>query len=392
MTKAIRITEKVTPGVLRERNTRLVLQTVLIGDGSMSRADISRSTDLARAVVSEIVESLMARHLVVEEAGTPSGRGKPAKPLRVDTGRQCLLMADLRPTEIVAGVVGLDGVISTTGRVALPPGPGVDDVISVLGSFLRQLAADDGRTVLTAGVAVPAMLSPEQGIVESIQFRWHDVDLAGPLREALGYDVVLVNDATAVAMSELSHRSQAGGSVIVLHIAGGIGSAIILDGRVHLGERQRAGEVGHIDVGVSDRHCECGRTGCLETVANLPAILGDASVEDLDAVAAPGEPPELRALAERVEFAGRSLGALVCVQAAILDIPDVVIDGPVRRAGARLLDAIEQELARRLPAVDVRRPRFSTMADRSKMHGAAAAAMLQELGVLWHISPDRAET
>ena len=198
--------------------------------------------------------------------------------------------------------------------------------------------------------------------------------------------------ATAVAMSELSHRSQAGGSVIVLHIAGGIGSTIILDGRVHLGERQRAGEVGHIDVGVSDRHCECGRTGCLETVANLPAILGDASVEDLDAVASPGEPPELRALAERVEFAGRSLGALVCVQAAILDIPDVVIDGPVRRAGARLLDAIEQELARRLPAVDVRRPRFSTMADRSKMHGAAAAAMLQELGVLWHISPDRAET
>ncbi|WP_327633178.1 ROK family protein [Kribbella sp. NBC_00482] len=390
MTKAIRITEKVTPGVLRERNTRLVLQTVLIGDGGMSRADISRSTGLARAVVSEIVESLMARHLVVEEAGTPSGRGKPAKPLRVDTDRQCLLMADLRPTEVVAGVVGLDGVIGSTGRVDLPPNPSVDHVIRVLGSFLRQLAADDGRAVLAAGVAVPAMLSPEQGIVESIQFRWNDVDLAGPLQESLGYDVVLVNDATAVAMSELSHQSQAGGSVIVLHIAGGIGSAIILDGRVHLGERQRAGEVGHIDVGVSDRRCECGRTGCLETVANLPAILGDAAVEDLDAVSSPGTNPALRALAERVDYAGRSLGALVCVQAAILDIPDVVIDGPVRRAGARLLDAIEQELARRLPAVDVRRPRFSTMADQSKMHGAAAAAMLHELGVLWHSSPDRA--
>lgn len=392
MTKAIRITEKVTPGVLRERNTRLVLQTVLIGDGGMSRADISRSTGLARAVVSEIVESLLARQLVVEEAGTPSGRGKPAKPLRVDTTRQCLLMADLRPTEVVAGVVGLDGVIAATGRVDLPPRPGVDDVIGVLGRFLRQLAADDGRTVLATGVAVPAMLSPEQGIVESIQFRWNDVELARPLQAVLGHEVVLVNDATAVAMSELSHQSQAGASVIVLHIAGGIGSAIILDGRVHLGERQRAGEVGHIDVGVSDRRCECGRTGCLETVANLPAILEDASVEDLDAVSSPGtEPadPRLRALAARVDHAGRSLGALICVQAAILDIPDVVIDGPVRRAGSRLLDAIEQELARRLPAVDVRRPRFSTMADQSKMHGAAAAAMLHELGVLWHTSPAR---
>jgi predicted NBD/HSP70 family sugar kinase len=388
MTKAIRITEKVTPGVLRERNTRLVLQTVLIGDG-LSRADVSRSTGLARAVVSEIVESLLAQQLLVEEAGTPSGRGKPAKPLRVDTERQCLLMADLRPTEVVAGVVGLDGVIGTTDRADLPPNPGADEVIDVLGAVLRRLAAEDGRTVLAAGVAVPAMLSPEQGIVESIQFRWHDVDLAGPLQAALGYDVVLVNDATAVAMAELSHQSQAGGSVIVLHIAGGIGSAIILDGRVHLGERQRAGEVGHIDVGVSDRRCECGRTGCLETVANLPAILAGAAVEDLDAIASPAHEPSdsrLRELADRVEYAGRSLGALICVQAAILDIPDVVIDGPVRRAGTRLLDAIEQELARRLPAVDVRRPRFSTMGDYSKMYGAAAAAMLHELGVLWHRS------
>lgn len=397
MTRPVRITEKATPAVLRERNTELVLQSVLAGGGTVSRADISRSTGLARAVVSEIVETLVARRLVTEEAGRPSGRGKPARLLGIDTVRHCLLMADVRPAEVRGGVIGLDGAIGATVRVPLPARPGAADVVAALAPMLAGLAADDGRAVLAAGVAVPGIVSPEQRVIEALQLRWRDVDLAGPLKSALGHDVVLVNDATAVGMSELSCQRRDGDSVIVLHIAGGIGSAILLDGRVHLGERRRAGEVGHIDVGVSDRDCECGRRGCLETVASLPAVLAGAPVERLDAVAAPGAAPaapELAALAARVDYAGESLAALLCVQAAILDIGDVVIDGPIRRAGERLLDAIERELAVRLPPSDVRRPRFSTMAERSIMHGAAATAMHDRLGVIWHnassgTTPDR---
>ncbi|TDD65028.1 ROK family protein [Actinomadura darangshiensis] len=387
MTRSVRITEKVTPAVLRKRNTELVLQSVLAGGGTVSRADISRSTGLARAVVSEIMETLLARRLVAEEPGRPSGRGKPATLLRIDTDRHCLLMADLRPAEVKGGVVGLDGSIGATTRVPLPAGPSVADAVAALVPVLAGLAGDDGRAVLAAGVAVPGIVSPEQRIIEALQLHWKDADLAGPLKAALGHDVVLVNDATAVGMSELSCQRRAGDSVIVLHIAGGIGSAILLDGRVHLGERQRAGEVGHIDVGVSDRRCDCGRLGCLETVASLPAVLAGAPVELLDAVSSPEQAPatpELEALAARVDRAGKSLAALLCVQAAILDIGDVVIDGPIRRAGTRLLDAIERELAVRLPPSDVRRPRFSTMAEHSIMHGAAATAMHRRLGVIWH--------
>lgn len=109
MSRPVRITEKATPAVLRERNTELVLQSVLAGGGTVSRADIARSTGLARAVVSQIMESLVSRRLVVEEAARPNGRGKPATLLRIDTGRHCLLMADVRPTEVLGGVVGLDG-------------------------------------------------------------------------------------------------------------------------------------------------------------------------------------------------------------------------------------------------------------------------------------------
>jgi predicted NBD/HSP70 family sugar kinase len=388
MTGSIRITEKSTPAVLRERNTQLVLQSVLSGGGAVSRADIARSSGLARAVVSEIVENLLARHLVVEDAAEPRGRGKPAKPLRVDDERHCLLAVAIKPGAAQVGVVGLDGMIRATTQAPLPEQPDVSDVVAALAPRLREVADRDGRDVLGLGVAVPGIVSKDQRVMQALQLSWRDVDLAEPLATAQGHDVIVVNDATAVAMSELSYQEQAGASVIVLHIDAGIGSAVLLEGRVHLGERQRAGEVGHIDVGVSDLACSCGRRGCLETVASLPAVLGGLPEEALDDVstsAVPAGTADLEALAARVDRAGRSLAALICAQAAVLDISEVVIDGPIRRAGPRLLDAIERELAVRRPPADVRRPRFSIMGARSILHGAAASAMHHRLGAMWHL-------
>lgn len=393
MTGSIRITEKSTPAVLRERNTKLVLQSVLSGGGAVSRADIARSSGLARAVVSEIVENLMSRHLVIEDAGRPRGRGKPAKPLRVDDEQHCLLAVDIKPRAAEVGVVGLDGVIRGTTRTPLSERPDVGEVVAALAPRLREVADRDGGDVLGLGVAVPGIVSPEQRVMQALQLSWRDVDLAEPLATAQGHEVVVVNDATAVAMSELSYQEQAGASVIVLHIDAGIGSALLLDGRVHLGERQRAGEVGHIDVGVSDLPCSCGRRGCLETVASLPAVLGGLPEEALDEVSTrtvASATADSKALAERVDRAGRSLAALICAQAAILDIAEVVIDGPIRRAGPRLLDAIERELAVRLPPGEVRRPRFSIMGARSILHGAAASAMHHRLGAMWHLQDGEA--
>ncbi|MFE6970011.1 ROK family transcriptional regulator [Isoptericola sp. NPDC057653] len=382
----VRVAQKATPADLRERNTRLVLQSVLSGAGEVSRADIARSVGLARAVVSEIVQDLVARRLVAEGAGRPQGRGKPATPLRVDTQHSCLLMADVTPGGVRAGIGGLDGAIGAIAEMPLPAGPTPGDVVGVLAPLLAGLAERDGRDVLAVGVAVPGIVSPDGGVTEALQLGWQDVNLAGPLSAVLGHEVVLVNDATAVALSEVSHQGAPGAGVVVLHVDTGVGSAVLLDGRVHLGDRQRAGEVGHIDLGVSDRLCSCGRRGCLETVAGLPAVLEGLPLERLDDVAAFGDgpaPAELRALAARVDRAAEGLAALICAQVAILDVADVVVDGPVRRAGPRLLDTIEAALARRLPPSDVRRPRYSAMGERAVMHGAGAAAMLHRLGVMW---------
>ncbi|SKC82600.1 ROK family protein [Krasilnikoviella flava] len=394
----VRVAQKATPAELRERNTRLVLQSVLSGAGEVSRADIARSVGLARAVVSEIVQDLVARHLVAEGTGRPQGRGKPATPLQVDTQHYGLLMADVTPAGVRAGVGGLDGTIGPTAQATFPAGPTAGDVVDVLASLLAGLAARDGREVLAAGVAVPGIVSPEGRVTEALQLGWEGVDLAGPLSAALGHDVVLVNDATAVALSEVSHQGAPGAGVVVLHVDTGVGSAVLLDGRVHLGDRQRAGEVGHIDLGVSDRLCACGRRGCLETVAGLPAVLEGLPLERLDDVASlrPGRAPdpvpaELAALVARVDRAAEGLAALICAQVAILDVADVVVDGPVRRAGPRLLDTIEAALARRLPPSDVRRPRYSALGERAVMHGAGAAAMLHRLGVMWLQGPEGAE-
>jgi transcriptional regulator of PTS gene len=59
---------------------------------------------------------------------------------------------------------------------------------------------------------------------------------------------------------------------VLISIHHGLGAGIILDGRVLAGRHGNIGELGHIQIDPNGKHCHCGNTGCLETVASSNAI------------------------------------------------------------------------------------------------------------------------
>src|SRR3989304_614187 len=56
----------------------------------------------------------------------------------------------------------------------------------------------------------------------------------------------------------------------------GIGGGIIIEGRLYQGTHHAAGELGHTSINFSGKSCRCGRTGCLEAYASVPAMLNSA--------------------------------------------------------------------------------------------------------------------
>ncbi|MEW6724018.1 MAG: ROK family protein [Bacillota bacterium] len=103
---------------------------------------------------------------------------------------------------------------------------------------------------------------------------WEDWPVAVFFREAHGCLVAIDNGVRAATRGEyLFGAGQGVRSRLCLTLGTGIGSGIILDGRLWRGYTQSAGEVGHITVDRDGPVCNCGNNGCLGQYASAPAIV-----------------------------------------------------------------------------------------------------------------------
>jgi glucokinase len=112
---------------------------------------------------------------------------------------------------------------------------------------------------------------------------WRDFPLLERLTAHVGLEVVLDNDAKALALGEGWVGAAAGeDNFIGMVVSTGIGGGIILDGRLLDGAAGNAGHVGHVIVAPDGRWCRCGARGCVEAEASgtaIRAITGQAPVE-----------------------------------------------------------------------------------------------------------------
>ena len=251
-----------------------------------------------------------------------------------------------------------------------------------LDEAVTSVAAEFGERLLAAGVQLPGT-TDGRSVLESVQLKWQNVPLAERFERVLGAPVLLVNDVDAEAIAEAGMDESPSGYRLFIHLGGGVGAAVTLDGELAPGPRDRAGEIGHVQVvfGEAARPCRCGRRGCLESAAALGAMLGDDFSDALDA-------PEIRTLAAQADEAhldegARALARAIKLIGALLDPTEVVIGGPATELGPRFLERVRSETeypARGTAQVPVRYadPRVSLAA------GAAQAALTSALGVRWN--------
>ena len=260
---------------------------------------------------------------------------------------------------------------------------GPDAIVAQLGEAGRS-AMETWPAITTAGVGVPGLYDPRTGATRflvNIPGAWDGYPVAGPVADALGVPVALINDARAFGLAELRLGAGRGASSMVgLTLGTGVGGVIAVDGKVHQGHDGTAGEIGHQTIDPDGPPCNCGNDGCLEAFARADRIAlacGTTSVVDAVKAARAGDE---RALAGFAEI-GRYLGIGIANMVVVFSPDRVVIGGGVAAAGDLLLDPIRAELARRvrttdLAAVEVVRAALGTWAGAigAAVHGAEQAA------------------
>ena len=125
------------------------------------------------------------------------------------------------------------------------------------------------------GVGVPGTVDRREGkVIYSNNLRWEDVELVRELGKVIPCPVRIANDADCAALGEAAAGAGKHYSDVVMFTLGnGVGGGIIIGGQVFEGGVMGGSEVGHQVIRVNGRKCTCGRKGCLEAYASVPAFV-----------------------------------------------------------------------------------------------------------------------
>lgn len=392
---------KATRQHTRDHNSRLVLRTIY-DYGEISRADLARLTSLTRTTVSEVVSDLIGQGLVQEVGRAPTAVGRtPILLSVVDDSRQ-IVAVNLTSNELQGAVLNLRGEVRHRARVQVAGSDG-GALEEQLEGFLDELIAAATAPLLGIGISTPGLIDVENGIViRAVNFGWQDLPLRNLLQARFNLPVYVANDSHTIAMAEFMFGgSQGRPNLAVLKVGQGFGAGILLGGQLFYGDGYGAGEIGHVVVQEGGPLCKCGNRGCLETVANVAALVEQARRlasgrpdTQLGALLAAGEPISLEIVLraylagdaparEAVAETGRYLAQGVAGLVGVLNVGRIVISGRLGPFGAGLREAVRTELARHvLPAmaqsteIDV-----VSQGPDTVLLGAAALLLTHELGL-----------
>jgi glucokinase len=188
---------------------------------------------------------------------------------------------DVGGTKVAAGLVDRTGTILFQTRTPMVANNGaaggLTAVRAAIDSVSGKTASVPGapRMIQAIGICAPGPLDPKTGTVLNPPNLpcWRNYPLAAEVARVYRVRVKVENDANAAGLAEVMWGAGRGYSNAFYATLGtGIGTAIIIDGRIYGGRTGAAAEGGHMSIDYNGPLCGCGKPGCIEAFASGPAI------------------------------------------------------------------------------------------------------------------------
>ncbi|MEO6122436.1 MAG: ROK family protein [Ilumatobacteraceae bacterium] len=263
---------------------------------------------------------------------------------------------DIGGTKLAGVVIDPSGSVVARVRRPTPLGDGEAVIKACIQTSeeLLAVARSGGLAVGPIAIAMPGTIDKMGGtIVDSPVLSMHNVPMVEITHRALGHPVTILHDVKAAAFGELVAGAGIGqADIAYLNLGTGVSMAFVFGWKVHQGSHGTAGEIGHVVAVPDGLLCNCGRRGCLETVASGPAIARaagqpDGRLETVAEAARNGDERALTAMADAAEHLGRVLADFVMV----MDVGMLMVGGGVSAVGDPLLVPLQASLDRHLADV-----------------------------------------
>jgi len=261
---------------------------------------------------------------------------------------------DLGGTQLKYGLIDEKGIVVFHAKVNTPEK--MEDLLQLLKNLWKSLKKREKKHIVSIGLGFPGIFSlKEQKIIQSPNYPSIDkFDLISALSQFIEVSFFVDNDANMAAYGEYKLGSGQGAqSLVLLTIGTGVGTGVILEGKVWHGACGFAGELGHATVNPDGERCKCGSQGCLETevsalkiVKNYKALTKqnqNITAKQIFHRAKSGDAAARQAFTQ----AGRFLGIGISIAINLLNPEKVLLGGGVMKAGNLLLSSALEEAKKR---------------------------------------------
>jgi glucokinase len=275
---------------------------------------------------------------------------------------------DLGGTIVRVGAVNGEGKLLTVHQLPIEPEKGAKAGLIRIGSLIEKTLRDVPRAnLLGIGIGATGPLDRDQGTIQNpyTLSTWENVPIVATLAENFKVPVILENDADASALGEYwAGAGQDSSRLAAITIGTGIGTALIIDGRIYRGLDGAHPEGGHHIIDPSGPQCYCGAKGCWESLVSGPAIARQAQYQPTRLASSQlftlvgGEPSKIDARLVAEAALGGDEYALSIIETAAkyvsigliniiaLFVPDtVVMSGGVMKSIGLFMPAIQQTIA-----------------------------------------------
>jgi len=265
---------------------------------------------------------------------------------------------DMGGTNTVFGIVDTRGTVISKSAIKTSTHSDVnlyiDDIYVELSKLIEAAGGID--KIKGIGVGAPNGNYYTGNIEFAPNLPWKGViPFANLMADKFGIPTALTNDANAAAVGEMTYGAARGmKNFIMITLGTGVGSGIVIDGKVVYGHDGFAGELGHVIVMRNNgRTCGCGRSGCLEAYAsatgvartareilesnNKHSVLRNIPMTDITSIAI-----------EIFNFTGRILGEAFADFVTFSAPEAIILFGGLSKAGNLILKPIVENMEKNL--------------------------------------------
>lgn len=275
---------------------------------------------------------------------------------------------DLGGTNIAAGLVDEKGNIVIKDSTPTLRSRTFQEIIKDMGVLVSGIMESSGWSmdeIKGIGIGIPGVCDNSKGtVVFANNLGWVNVPISHELEKYVNKPIYIDNDANVAGLAEYMLGAGRGyNSSITLTIGTGLGSGIILDGRVYPGSHGVGGELGHFIFDINGPQCNCGNKGCWEQYVSATALstmaqgavgqkggslmleLAGGKVERIDAkvvvdAARKGDWVAIEVFDRFIYYLAMGIISII----NIFDPEAIIIGGGVSKAGEFLLEPLKKKV------------------------------------------------